>query len=52
MVESSDLAEKPGSSCGHKPATAVNTKDLSLTNEEFFKNNSCMYFTDEVAVTT
>lgn len=24
------------------------TADMSLTNEEFFKQGSCMYFTDEV----
>jgi len=26
-------------------------KDFNLTNEEFFKQNSCMYFTDEVKIT-
>lgn len=26
-------------------------KELSMTNEEFFKQNSCMYFTDEVKIT-
>lgn len=25
-------------------------KDFNLTNEEFFKQNSCMYFTDEVKI--
>ena len=51
MVESKlDTVEKPESSCGRGPTTAVNIKDLSITNDEFFKNNSCMYFTDEVAV--
>ena len=25
-------------------------KDFNLTNEDFFKQNSCMYFTDEVKI--
>lgn len=36
----------------HKPTQAISSKDLSITNEQFYKHNSCMYFTDEVALKT
>jgi hypothetical protein len=27
-----------------------NISDLSLTNDEFFKQSNCMYFTDEITI--
>jgi serine/threonine protein kinase len=43
MVESN--AKLPA----HKPPSGAKPiKDLNVTNEEFFKQNQCMYFTDEV----
>jgi len=39
MVENNNKPPKP---------VPKSIKDLSVTNEEFFKQNSCMYFTDTV----
>ena len=47
MVESDTKISKSKPPTGAKPI-----KDLSITNEEFFKQNSCIFFTDEVELKT
>jgi ABC-type branched-subunit amino acid transport system ATPase component len=47
------MVESKSKLSAHKPPTGAKPiKELSVTNEEFFKQNSCMYFTDEVALKT